>query len=308
MDINNEQQQREEFKKILFDLAKSQELLENKYDRVSMFKRLESLYRPEFGKEFRHYYSDIFSVLSQIHNNSEMGNLDILGQNLQLIMMGYQAKNYKNNTLIDISDSIKKLYDHVNLDISRINYWDAVHRHESGEQEITDLHGKITAFTLNMEIAQNKQKALENAQHLTDQQLNETKKEYAAIEHKLDNSQKEYITILGIFASVVLAFTGGIAFSTSVLNNIAQASIYRTILISLIIGLVLINVIFAVFYYINKFMLKKAKIWPMIISNFIFIVLLGITVLAWNFGWVESRDSRIYDSEKSVVTEEIERN
>ena len=31
--------------------------------------------------------------------------------------------------------------------------------------------------------------------------------------------EKEYITILGIFASIVLAFVGSFTFSTSVLNN-----------------------------------------------------------------------------------------
>ena len=34
--------------------------------------------------------------------------------------------------------------------------------------------------------------------------------------------QSEYITILGIFASIVLAFTGGMTFSTSVLENISS--------------------------------------------------------------------------------------
>lgn len=66
-----------------------------------------------------------------------------------------------------------------------------------------------------------------------------TEKKLSDVEGKLENSQKEYISILGIFAAVVLAFTGGIAFTTSALNNIAQASIYRMVGILLIIGLYL---------------------------------------------------------------------
>ena len=50
-------------------------------------------------------------------------------------------------------------------------------------------------------------------------------------------------------------------------------------------------------------MIRKTRIWPMIISNIVFIVLLGVTVLSWNFGWVESRNSRIQDSENSVIEE-----
>ena len=43
----------------------------------------------------------------------------------------------------------------------------------------------------------------------------------------MGKQQREYISILGIFAAVVLAFTGGIAFSTSVLKNINTVSVYR---------------------------------------------------------------------------------
>ena len=139
MSVNNEERQREEFRKILLDLAKSQESLENNYERSNMYRRLEALYRPDPEKEFRHYYSDIFSTLIEINNNAELGDLNILGQNLQLIMAGYQAVNYQNGQLIDASASIKKLYDHVNLDISRITYWDSKYRSESGIQEVTCL-------------------------------------------------------------------------------------------------------------------------------------------------------------------------
>lgn len=55
--------------------------------------------------------------------------------------------------------------------------------------------------------------------------------------------EKEYITILGIFASVVLAFVGSFTFSTSVLNNIANVDIFELSVVALIIGVVLFNLI-----------------------------------------------------------------
>ena len=72
------------------------------------------------------------------------------------------------------------------------------------------------------------------------------------VETELGKQQREYISILGIFAAVVLAFIGGIAFSTSVLNNINTASVYRILVVSLIIGLVLINILFGLFYYVDR--------------------------------------------------------
>ena len=61
MDLTKELQQRKEFCDILFELAKSQELIQDAYYRYNMYKRLESLYDAESSeKRFRHFYTDIF--------------------------------------------------------------------------------------------------------------------------------------------------------------------------------------------------------------------------------------------------------
>lgn len=61
--------------------------------------------------------------------------------------------------------------------------------------------------------------------------------------------EKEYITILGIFAAIVLAFVGSFTFSTSVLNNIAEVNIVKLSMVALIIGIIFFNltVAFALF-------------------------------------------------------------
>lgn len=143
---------------------------------------------------------------------------------------------------------------------------------------------------------------LEKAHNRIKEDYDAAEKRIIEVDEKLNHSQKEYIAILGIFAAVVLAFTGGIAFSTSVLNNIAQASVYRTVFIALIIGLVLINVLFGLFYYINFLVGKGGKLFPLILSNIVLIILLIMTVLAWNFGWVENRNDRI-DGKSNVSIE-----
>lgn len=292
MDLTKEFQQRKEFCDILFELAKSQESLQDAYYRSNMYKRLESLYDAESkDKRFRHFYTDIFSVLTQIQQNSDLGDINILGQNLDMIRNGYKPQNkaVDGKRIIDVSDAIKKLYDHVNLDIARIAYSDGADRKISGESSIENLQSQINSM----------QRELQKAQEIKND-YEDTEKKIIDVENKLDNSQKEYITILGIFAAVVLAFTGGIAFSTSVLNNIAQASAYRTIAVALIIGLVLINVLFGLFYYVNSLVNKEKKIFPLIISNIVIIVLLIITFFAWNNGWIENRDKKI-EHQRNIV-------
>ena len=51
--------------------------------------------------------------------------------------------------------------------------------------------------------------------------------------------QKEYITILGIFAAIMLAFVGAFTFSTSVLNNLGKADTLELVAVAIVIGLVL---------------------------------------------------------------------
>ena len=285
MDTTREDIQRQEFRNILLELAKSQIELGDKTYRAKIYKRLEALYHvPDQKDGFRHYYSDIFTVLTQIQQGNFPGSIEILGQNLSVVRKGYQALNRdEEGTLIDISDSIRKLYDHVSLDIARINFSNAEDRHWAGAEEITDLKTQVN--TIQSDLIQKQHGLLEDVKN---------------VKHDLHNSQKEYITILGIFAAVVLSFTGGIVYSTSVFNNIAQVSIYRTILIALVIGLVLVNILFGLFYYINKLVNKGNPLRPLIISNAIFILLIIATVVFWIGGVVESRNSRIENTNQTL--------
>lgn len=127
MDIIKEEPQRQEFRNILFELAESQLSLKEKSDRSKIYQRLEKLYYSrEAENGFRHFYSDIFLVLSQIEVGDKAGSIDVLGQNLLEIRKGYQTLNSaEDGSTINISDSIRKLYDHVSLDIARMRYSDA---------------------------------------------------------------------------------------------------------------------------------------------------------------------------------------
>ena len=78
--------------------------------------------------------------------------------------------------------------------------------------------------------------------------------------------QKEYISILGIFASIVLAFTGGMTFSSSVIENIHKASIYRVTIIALIVGFVFINIIWLLMDFIKTITGRTARRWSWLIS------------------------------------------
>lgn len=132
---------------------------------------------------------------------------------------------------------------------------------------------------------------IENAKNIFTQGMGETKDD---LMKEIKRVEKEYVAIFGIFASIVLAFVGGITFSTSVLQNIHQSSIYRLIMISLIIGFIFMNLLFVLFYYIDRIVKIKneSKIKPQIIANVIVLGLIIATFVGWLCGIVEWRNDK----------------
>lgn len=284
MKIQEEDSRRRAFREMLFSLAESQNALESKSERVRIYKKLEEIYYiSEDGTTFKHFYSDIFSVLSQIKQEDHLGSIDILGQNIAEIRKGYKAMNRDSNgKLIDIHDSIRKLYDHLSLDIARMGYSDANDRKLSQGESIAELAAQVNKL----------KKESETISSQVDK-----------VENQLADLQKEHITILGIFASIVLAFTGGLAFSSSVLENLHKASIYRVVVVSLIIGLILVNILFGLFYYIDRLATraKAKKILPLVIANAVIILLILLTVLCWWFRVVEKRNSACASAQVEIT-------
>lgn len=229
-ELQKEQVKREEFKNILFDLSKTQEFLQDSTKRYDMYIRLEALYHTSDDRNgFRHFYSDIFSALTEIKNRPELGDINVLGQNLDYLRKHYQPINYdERGALINISPNLQKLYDHVNLDIARIEYSEAGDWKTAKGEAIVEVSRKIEETKT----------------------INE--KQQRALRKKIQKQEQEYIAILGIFAAVVLTFNAGIAYSSSVLQNISEISIYRLMAVSLVVGLVMITVLAMLFSFIDR--------------------------------------------------------
>lgn len=85
---------------------------------------------------------------------------------------------------------------------------------------------------------------IESASIITKDAIAEAMKKEIEESHKeIKGIQKEYITILGIFAAIMLAFVGSFTFSTSVLNNVGKTDVFELVIVALVIGLVFILLI-----------------------------------------------------------------
>lgn len=254
MNIAEEKAKRQEFCDILNSLSKGPLADEAKEKQIATYKSLETLYHSEDSPlEYRHFYADIFSVFSQLEEDA----IEVVWSNLEYIYQEYQPKNYdKNGILIDISNNLRKLYDHASLEMARINYTKRSLSNAAQIKEVNELGQK-----LNFHIPK----------------LNKIEETIKALNENASNAQRDYITILSIFAAVLMVFFSGIGFSSSVLANLHQASIYRILLSIVSLGTVLFNVIWILFDFLGKVIDKKqCNLKILLFVNITFVVFFGI--------------------------------
>lgn len=203
-----------ENQKKLHDLLLELSRKHTKIDNSNIQSYTEKL-KPIYREQFRHLYSDLFRVIIQA-TDSDMYSLDRLAENIRLLHEYIQSsdvepENFKINVL--------KLYDHLNLDISRIRY----------TEKITERwNDKLNEENVNI---------IERLQNLA---------------QKAESVQKDNITILGIFSSIVITFVAGMVFSGSVLNNIDKVSIYRLIFVIIVLALMLFNLLQMLLGFLRK--------------------------------------------------------
>lgn len=238
---------------ILVELSKSQDTLKDKKTKSEYFKKLEEIYYIPGADNYRHLYSGIYSTLSDISIDEEL-SLDILAQNINVIEQKYKPMNRdkKSGSEINISGEINKLYDHVNLDIARINFSKGLS--ERVKQETKNIADEVKVTSENINDVQKENSNIKGSLDETNEELKrliqETKKQQKEM-------QQEYVAILGIFASIVLAFVGDITFSTSVLENIDTISVHRLIFITSFIGAISFDIIWLLTVFIYKIAVSR---------------------------------------------------
>lgn len=169
--------------------------------------------------EYRHKYSKITTIILNSTRDREQAFMT-LAQNIRTL------KEIQDNKEVEsIKPKLEKLYDHMNLECIRL-------------QDFDEKMNRVKDVSIKLEY------------------LN---KNYEKLSEELNKQQTQYITILGIFASIVLTFVGGLAFSTSVLSNIDKANAYRLVFVMAFIALFFGNILYLLFSFYQKYPYQKRK-------------------------------------------------
>lgn len=121
---------------------------------------------------------------------------------------------------------------------------------------------------------------IENVNNIFANSIEEAKEN---LQKEIKSVEKEYISILGIFAAIVLTFVGGITFSTSVLQNISAVSVFRLLLVIDFLAFILINVIYILVKFIFTINEKNTKLFNVKALNIACIVIVIVITAAWLF-------------------------
>lgn len=235
-------------------------------DFVRFFKELYD----ESDDRFRHMYSHVCSILFGFL--ADNGRLDDgvppqavkLASNVALILGEIKRLHPKSRAV----RCVLKLYDHIELENKRMRYMTLQNK---AQQESAKKLKKKFETSLSDEVKKAKQ-SFDSGIKL---QIEET-------QQKL---QRNYISILGIFAAIVVAFMSGTAFSSSVLENIDKASIYRISFVVLIVAFFMFNLICALFMFLNKVseIKNRAMVWLLVVADIAFVALIALVVFARAF-------------------------
>ncbi|MCM1107009.1 MAG: hypothetical protein NC355_08700 [Blautia sp.] len=219
---------------------------------------LREIYLKEDGsldENFRHEYAGISGKIRELSEYQEEGihpfQITYLLDNINNIY-DYAVRNEE-----PYVKSLFKLKDHIGLEAGRIALveqlkWEIEHSEESVRSQLEDI--RHVADTLNVQIKEMSGVAskLKEESTVGKRNLQEMSILSDRMKHKIEDIHRDSITILGIFASIVLSFTAGIVFSSSVLENIHKGSPYRIFAAITLLGVIVINLVTILLAYIDK--------------------------------------------------------
>lgn len=178
---------------------------------------------------YRHLYSNVCAVMYE-HLNTNPDKLDDgvpyparnLASNMELIYRSIEVTDRPES----VKRSVYKLYDHIELENTRMKYM--AQQNKAQIEGVEKLHKEVE------DVGAKAEAMWENVANMQ------------------DDLQRNYVTILGIFAAIVIAFAAGSTFSSSVIQSMASVSIYRLAFVMMVLGLFLFDLVMALFFFICR--------------------------------------------------------
>ncbi len=242
---------------------------------------LRTIYLDEDGRRntFRHMYSNVSRIMMMQNVSIGRGNpyysdrAQIIADNFDMVFNGVLRDG--NETLIEV---VSKLFDHVNLELVRINY--NADANQRQDHRLRTTRQQLLSQEEEFEKKLNEQ--VEEANSTLGNRIEKAEEKTRNLQTKM---QRDYIAILGVFAAVVLAFNSGIGFSSSAITAAGlQPSFANLSFVVLLVGFVLANSMAILLGFVWKLVrtgdgskIPRAALWLLIVLDIL--MLLGLVIL-----------------------------
>jgi hypothetical protein len=178
---------------------------------------LVSVYESEInGLEFKHQYS---AFLDPIMNEIDDDALDVMVSNLEKIINICVSEEVDSH----IIRKMVGLRDHIKLDVVRYGFFKKMDVLDASIEKLKTESDKISS------------------------DIDGSRKILEALGDEFKDSGRkqslQIVSVLGIFTTIVLAFTGGLNFLTGSISGIETVDVFKLVLIVLLCGFILYNLV-----------------------------------------------------------------
>ncbi len=240
---------------ILFDM--SNVYLEDNSEEIERYaSRMSSVY----SDEYRQLYSELFPILMAI-SDGDADSLQPLTSNLVSLYRYVGSSKKWAEEDPELFGHLLKLSDHVNLEMQRM-----VERTEYNEK-FDELYEELSELY---------------------ESSAESERKLRKAVRKIKNLQLEVVSILAIFAAIVVAFSGGMSILGSALTGMGQVDLQDLAFVVILCGIVLFNTVaflmHVVFWIIRRLHdsedgESRLIDWKYILGfNILLLILLGASV------------------------------
>lgn len=213
----------------------------NQKEKIEILKKIYN------SDENRHLYSSIFSLLTMIdrHEYKNQNNQKFILNNIkENILSIYKFIFIEKNIDENCKFSIIKLYDHINLEIARIEYMRNIDRKSEQAREELEKNKMETKIDIENLLSESKKlkKNLET-------QLEETKE----IKENIKDYNKEIFGVMGVFLTIFSI----ISINFDAYKAVAELSLSKILLLFIGINLSLFLILNFMFGFIKDILISK---------------------------------------------------
>lgn len=227
------------------------EMMQGKISESSKNEMIDTLiYAYENG--YRHSYYNISNAIYQNINDRNMSGepLEFLANNIQKIKDDALLRCKEDES---VYKGINKLYDHVMLEITRIN------DHTMSMQHLNDRireFGEDTEKSIEINRTRTWQRIARHSDRLNELLTAKTDSVMGEIEKLKDSIFSQLVAILGIFAAIIIVFFGGASIFAKVLEKIGDIDWIEAAPVLAITGFVMFNMVFMFLFVISRMINK----------------------------------------------------